>query len=139
MMIWQAPRLNSIRSSRRLMSNGEASNIPAWLHLVLAGITGAVIAVGTMVKLAFSFNTRLQRIENQDLESIIDRQIALDRHNNLYPMLQTRVYAELDKQGDVLAKIDRDVAVLLERDRLAQRMERIIAALNRDAMKDQDA
>lgn len=119
------------------MSNeaNEVSNIPAWLQLTLAAITGAVVAVGTMIKLVFSFNTRLQRIENQDLERIIDSQIAKDRHENLYPMLQTRVFAELDKQGDTLAHVDKNVAVLLERDRLAQRLEKIIAALNQEAMK----
>lgn len=116
----------------------EVSNIPGWLQLSLAALIGAVTAIGTMIRLVFAFNTRLQKIENQELDAVIDQRIAKDRHENIYPMLQVRVFAELDKQSDSLAHLDRNVAVLLERDRLAQRMEKIISALNRDALNNQD-
>lgn len=109
---------------------GEMSNLPAWLQLFIATVTGAAAAVITLVKLGFSFNNRLQRIENQDLDNIIDRRISDDWHNNRAPMLQTRIFADLDKMEILISSLSRDVAVLMERDRLNQRMEQVIAALN---------
>lgn len=117
------------------MSDSEGmSNIPAWLQLTLAALTGAAVSIGTMIKLVFSFNARLQKIENQELDALIDQRIAKDRHDYLYPMLQTRVFEQMEKQSASLVHLDRNVAVLLERDALATRMEKIISALNRDAL-----
>lgn len=121
------------------MANGDhdMSNVPAWLQLFLAGLSGAVISIISVVKLWSSFNTRLQKLENHNLIHTIDTQIAVDRHNNLYPMLQTRVFAVLDRMEDENKQIGKDIATLLERDRLDQRMEKVISALNKAAMKDQ--
>lgn len=123
-----------------------SSSVPAWLQLFLATLTGGVIAAGTLVKIAFGFNSRLQRIENQDLDQIITEHLEKERHDKLYPMLQDRVYRPMDKlEDEVKIAIDKlrdeihimgkDVATLLERDRIGQRLEKIISALNQQAMK----
>lgn len=112
------------------------SSIPAWLQLFLATITGGAIAIAGLVRLGFSFNSRLQRIENQDLDKMIDTRISVDRHEHLYPMLQTRVFADLDKMEDELKKQGQNIAVLLERDRIGSSIERLITALNRPAKSD---
>lgn len=69
---------------------------------------------------------------------MIDAHIADDWHENRHPMLQTRVFATLDKISDENKKIGQDIAVLMERDRTAQRLEKIIAALNKAAMNPKD-
>lgn len=116
-------------------SPSDVSNIPAWLQLFLASVTGAVVGIATLIRWGFSINTRLQRIENQDLEGIIDGRIAKDRHDHLYPMMQTRVFSDLEKMEVSYYKLSQDVAVLLERDRLNQRLEQVISALNAQALK----
>lgn len=113
----------------------EMSNLPAWLQLFIASMAGAAAAIAAMVRLGFSFNNRLQRIENQDLDNIIDRRISDDWHNNRAPMLQTRIFVDMEKMEGLIAGLSRDVAVLMERDRLNQRMEQVIAALNAQALK----
>lgn len=113
----------------------DISNLPAWLQLFIASMAGAAAAIAAMVRLGFSFNNRLQRIENQDLPGIINSHISQDWHNNRAPMLQVRIFDDLEKMSDNMAKLSQDVAVLMERDRLNQRMEQVIAALNAQAMK----
>ncbi len=123
----------------------EPSSIPAWLQLFLATLTGGVIAAGTLVKIAFSFNSRLQRLENQDLDQLIAEHLEKDRHDKIYPMMTDRVFRPMDKLEDELRDsikelsesvhlIGKDVATLLERDRIGQRLEKIISALNQQAM-----
>lgn len=117
------------------MSNSDGINsLSAWLEVVIAGVSGGALAVATIVKLGFNFNSRLQRIENQDLEQIINGHISDDWHNNRAPTLHNQVYVELDKLKDTVNELRRDVAVLIDRDRTAQRLEKIIAALNQNAL-----
>lgn len=111
------------------------SALPAWLEVSVAAITGGVIAVATMVKLGFNFNSRLQRIENQDLEKIIGEYLERERHDKLYPMLSDRVFRPLDKMEDEMKELSQNMAVLMERDRMGQRMEKLISALNQQALK----
>lgn len=113
----------------------EPSAIPAWLQLFLAALTGLVVSAGVVIKAVFSFDKRLQRIENQDLEAMMEAQISDDWHDHRYPMLQTRVFAQLDQIREENSIIRRELAVLLERDRIGQRLEKIISALNQQAMK----
>lgn len=117
------------------MNPESSSSIPAWLQLFLAALTGLIVSAGVVVKLVFSFDKRLQRIENQDLEALMKAHIADDWHDNRYPMLQTRVFAALDQIRDENGIIRRELAILLERDRIGQRLEKIISALNQQAMK----
>lgn len=112
-----------------------SSSVPAWLQLFLATLIGGVIAAGTLVKIAFGFNSRLQRIENQDLDQIITEHLEKERHDKLYPMMTDRVYRPMDKLEDQMTAMGKDIATLLERDRTGQRLEKIISALNRQAMK----
>ena len=113
----------------------ETTSIPAWLQLFLASLTGLVASAVVLVKLVFSFDKRLQRIENQDLEALMKAHIADDWHNNRYPMLQTRIFAALDELEAENKEIGRQMAVLIDRDRLGQRLEKIISALNVVASK----
>lgn len=123
------------------------SQWPQWIQLVLAALSGAVIAVTALIRFGFSINSRLQRIENQDLDKIvdsrieewyerrglvrqegIDARIAVDRHNNLYPMMQTRIFAPLDKLEDELKTQGQNIAILLERDRTSQALQEVLSA-----------
>lgn len=113
----------------------EPSAIPAWLQLFLATLTGGVIAAGTLVKIAFGFNSRLQRLENQDLGQLIAEHLEKERHDKLYPMMADRVFHPMDKLEDEVRAMSKDVTTLLERDRIGQRLEKIISALNQQAMK----
>jgi len=122
------------------------SQWPQWIQLLLAALTGAAIAITTLIRLGFSFNSRLQRIENQDLNQIvdarieewyerrglvrqegIDARIAVDRHNNLYPMMQTRIFGPIDKLEDELKLQGQNIAVLLERDRTTQALQEVLS------------
>lgn len=113
----------------------EMGNIPTWLQLFLATITGAIVGTSALVRWAFTIDRRMQRIENQDLENIIGKQISDDWHNNRAPMLQTRIFTDIDKMESLINALSRDVATLMERDRLNQRMEQVISALNAQALK----
>lgn len=115
--------------------SNDMSSIPAWLQLFLATITGVVIGVGALIKWGFSINNRLQRIENQDLDKIIETHLNKDRHDTIYPMMADRIFKPLDKIEDEQRRQGQDIAILLERDRIGQRMEKIISALNAQALK----
>jgi|SRR5215831_1623324 len=107
--------------------NASEESWPAWLQLLLAGITGAVLGTGTIIKLAFNFNTRLQRLENQDLNSIIDARISADWHANRAPVLQSQLYIPMDKMEDELKRQGQNIAVLLDRNNTASAIEKAIA------------
>lgn len=126
--------------------SGESSSIPAWLQLFLATLTGGVIAAGTLVKIAFGFNSRLQQVEGLKLDQLIIEHLEKERHDRLYPMLADRVFKPMDKlEDEVKVAVDKlrdevhlmskDVTALLERDRIGQRLEKIISALNQQALK----
>lgn len=114
------------------------SSLPAWVEVTIAALSGAAIAVATMVKLGFSFNSRLQEIENQDLEKIIGVQLEKERHDKLYPMLADRVFRPLDKMEDELKVLAQNVAILIERDSMSQRIEKLISTLNQRSMNPKD-
>lgn len=105
------------------------NSLPSWLNLLLAAFSGSVIATGIFVRWMWTLSDRIQRIENQDLDKIIDTRISADRHDNLYPMLQVRIFGPLDKIEDEQKMQGQNIAVLLERDRTGAAMEKIVASL----------
>lgn len=113
----------------------EMNNIPTWLQLFLATITGAIVGTSALVRWAFTIDRRMQRIENQDLTGMIVAILEKERHDKLYPLLHERVFIPLDKIEDAQQKQSIDIATLLERDRIGQRLEKVISALNAQAMK----
>lgn len=110
------------------MSNGNEAVLPQWVNVFIAGISGLVISAGVMVRMVFTLNSRLQAVEtaakHEAVQSVVRVELEEERHNVLYPMLQTRVYAALDKLEEELKMQGQNIAVLLERDRAAAAMER---------------
>lgn len=139
----------------KTLSNGH-DGLPQWVSIALASLSGAVIATATLIRLAFTFNNRLQRIENQDLNQIIDARIAADWddrrmmllssliaagvskdwHDVRGPWLQVTVLAPLDKISDEIKQQGQNIAVLLERDRTAQALERIADSIKSRGRED---
>lgn len=111
------------------MSDGAEGNWPAWVQVFIATVTGAFVGAGVIIRLAFSFNNRLQRIENQDLNSIIDARISRDWHENRTPMMQVQVFATLDKIEDELKHQGQNIAILLERDRVTTAIEKAMSTM----------
>lgn len=106
-------------------------------------VSGLVVATGFLVRMMWGLHTRLQRIENQGLDQIIsahlvdsanlprliDARLAQERHDNLYPMLQARVYGPIDEIEDELKTQGQNIAVLLERDRTGSAIERLASSI----------
>lgn len=112
------------------MSDGAEGNWPAWVQVFIAAVAGAFTGAGLIIRLAFSFNNRLQRIENQDLNSLIDARISRDWHENRTPMMQVQVFGALDKIEDELKHQGQNIAILLERDRVTTAIEKAMAAMS---------
>lgn len=126
------------------MSNGH-EGFTQWVSVSWGIVVGAIAAASALIRLAFTFNNRLQRIENQDLNQIMDARISQDwddRRNALLvsliaagiskdwhdtrgPWLQLTVLNPLDKIDDELKRQGQNIAVLLERDRTSNALEKI--------------
>lgn len=106
------------------MSDANDGNLPQWLSVMLGAVIGLFTGTGILVKLVFSFNSRLQLLEAKDVGAIVRKELEHERHNVLYPMLQTRVYAALDKIEEEVKVQGQNVAILLERDRSAEALSR---------------
>lgn len=119
------------------MSDTGGTNMTQWLSLILAGLSGAVLSAVGLVKLAFTFNNRLLAIENRDIRAIVVEELARERHDVLYPMLQVRVFDSMDKIEEELKKQGQNIAILLERDRTATALENIANSINRASDRQQ--
>lgn len=108
----------------------QVNNLPQWINVILGLVSGLVVATGFMIRIIWSLHTRIQRIENQDLNQIIDGRLATDRHDNVYPMITDRVIRPMEKIEDEVKLQGQNIAVLLERDRTGAALERLATALS---------
>lgn len=120
------------------------NSLPQWINVILGLVSGLVVATGFMIRIIWSLHTRIQKMENQDLNQIIDSRLATspslvqiidgrlatDRHDNVYPMITDRVIRPMEKIEDEVKMQGQNIAVLLERDRTGAALERLATALS---------
>lgn len=122
----------------------QVSNLPQWINVILGLVSGLVVATAFMIRIIWSLHDRIRKLESRDLDQIIDARLtvsanlvqiidgrlATDRHDNIYPMMQDRIYRPMDKIEDEQKLQGQNIAVLLERDRIGTALERLANAFS---------
>lgn len=106
------------------------ADIPQWLQLVLATLIGIISASAFSIRGLWRMSDRIRDLESKVGSTTVAEQIAKDRHDVIYPMVQAQFVLPLDRlEGEVKAQ-GQNIAILLDRDRLDHKMAEIIAAIN---------
>jgi len=100
--------------------------IPQWLQLALAVITGIVMASAFSIRSLWRLSDRIMELEAKVGSTSVPEQIAKDRHDVIYPMVQAQFVLPLDRIEDEVKKQGQNIAILLDRDQINHRMTELI-------------
>lgn len=104
-------------------------NIPDWLQLILAAVSGMVTAAGFSIRGLWKLSDRIRDLEALVGKTAVAEQIAKDRHDVIYPMVQAQFVLPLDRLEEEVKKQGQNIAILLDRNRLDTRLGEINAML----------
>lgn len=107
--------------------------LPQWLTVLLAVLSGVIIGAGACVRWMWTISDRILTLEKQMGPDTVAEQLRKDRHDNIYPMLQVQVFAELDKQADEQKRQGQNIAILLDRDRIERGLSEVVSTVHRIA------
>lgn len=105
--------------------------LPQWLSLLLAAVSGATIGVGACVRWMWGISDRVLRLEAKVGENSVAESLRLDRHDHVYPMIQERIILPLDILEAKSNQHDSSIAILMDRDRIEEKISKILAKSNR--------
>lgn len=124
--------VEALTNEGNLMAD-TGDTLPQWVSIIVGVGTSMVVGVGVLIKVAFNTNTRLLALENalkalaeRDHRGTVRDELEKERHDILYPQLQVRVYAVIDKLEEEIKMQGQNIAVLMERDRTAAAFERLV-------------
>lgn len=106
---------------------------PEWIQLAITALTSAIVASGFFIRSFWNLSLRVEALEIKVGAKSISQQISDDRHDNLYPMLQIRVFAPIDKIEDEVKHQGQNIAILLDRDRVSEGLKEVIATIHQVA------
>lgn len=99
---------------------------PEWLNLFLATLSGVIIGAGTCVRWMWTMSDRVLTLEAKVGEHSVLENLRRDRHEHVYPMIQERIILPLDMLEAEIKLHDRSIAILLERTRIEDMVNRLI-------------
>lgn len=100
--------------------------LPQWLSLLLAAASGATFGVGACVRWMWHSSDRILSLEAKVGVISVQESLKLDRHDHVYPMIQERIILPLDTLEARVNQHDSSLAVLMDRDRLMDKIEQIV-------------
>jgi hypothetical protein len=106
---------------------------PTWLNLFLAALSGLIIGVGACVRWLWTLSDRVLSLEIKVGSTSVSDQLRIDRHDNIYPMIQVQVLQPFDKLEDELKRQGQNIAILLDRDRIEKGLSDIVSTVHRIA------
>lgn len=106
---------------------------PAWLNLFLAALSGLIIGVGACVKWLWTLSDRVLSLEKQMGIHSVAEQLRMDRHDNIYPMIQVQVLVPFEKMEDEVKHQGQNIAILLDRDRIEKGLSEVVNTVHRIA------
>lgn len=138
------------------MSDGEVggADLTQWLSIALAAVTGVLVGVGGIFKIAWTMRGKQAELEKEiaklradceaknqsvvasvvnlrmEIIGLIDQKLAQDRHDNLYPMMQREFVAPLDKLEEEQKRQGQNIAILLERDKIGRQMSEVVSTVH---------
>jgi hypothetical protein len=80
------------------------SEIPQWLQLALAVMTGLITASAFSIRSLWKMSDRIMDLEAKVGSTSVGEQIAKDRHDVIYPMVQAQFVLPLDRIEDEVKK-----------------------------------
>jgi hypothetical protein len=104
---------------------------PQWLNLLLATASGLTIGVGACVKWMWSLSDRMLTLENKVGLTSVAEQLRMDRHDNVYPMMQARIIEPLEKLEEEVKHQGQNIAILLDRDRIEKGLADAVNTMHR--------
>lgn len=114
------------KQSRPLMGD-----IPQWLQLALAVMTGVITASAFSIRSLWKMSDRIRDLEGKVGSVSVTEQIAKDRHDVIYPMVQAQFVLPLDRIEEEVKKQGQNIAILLDRDQTNHRLTELINTLSR--------
>lgn len=104
----------------------DMSGWPEWINLLLATLSGVIFGVGTCVRWMWSLSDRVLTLESKVGPHSVAESLRLDRHDHVYPMIQERIILPLDMLEAEVKLHDRSIAILLERTRIEDVINRTV-------------
>lgn len=98
---------------------------------MLGALSGVIFGVGACVKWMWGLSDRVLSLEKQMGADSVQEQLRRDRHDNLYPLLQVQVFAELDKIEIEQKAQGQNIAILLDRDRIEKGLGEVVSTVHR--------
>ncbi len=61
----------------------------------------------------------------------VAEQLRIDRHDNIYPMIQVQVIKPFEKIEDEVKNQGQNIAILLDRDRIEKGLSEVVSTVHR--------
>lgn len=107
---------------------GPVGEWPQWLSLLVATLSGVTIGAGACLKWMWGISDRVLSLEAKVGETSVAESLKTDRHDHVYPMIQERIILPLDILEVKVNQHDSSLAVLMDRDRIEEKLGRILKA-----------